>query len=318
MLLTGLWLSVTAVCPAQQPSASRALDPSRRLDTTSQVTPDLSLKQDALLESNRLQDQATFAPNSTGDSDLGEQLIFKETPKQRPFTFQADVLLFWTDNAANTPAASLDDWFLGGQVAVGWQKRVVNRLFVDVDVSQQLYRYDRFGSLDFELLQASANLVYLVPSLGDLLIYLGPQFQRMTANDFGDSLFNSISLRTGMQKAFLINRRHSIQTAVMADWDLDTDLEQVFRHEYSADLGWQLKIMRDLTFALTYRFVWLGYTRVERNDALSLVGGNLSWRPRHWLELYATANWNHNNSDIDFFDYQSTIIGAGLGLRVRF
>jgi hypothetical protein len=317
-IMTKVFCCLAVVALASAGAQTVPLDPSRRLDTTSQVAAAPGVRESAMLDSNRLDDPIEFAAASPGDSDLGEQLIFKETPKQRPFSATADSFLFWTDNAANTPFAPQADWFWGAQVAAGWQPRIGRRLFLNADINQQLFRYDRFEVLDFELFQTSANLFYLEPRLGDLILFAGPHFQRMTVNDFGDALFNSVSLRAGAQKIFLLNRRNSIQTAVMADWDLETDLDQVFRHEYSGDVGWQLKIMRDLVLTTSYRFVWFDYTRVDRRDALSLVNANLGWRPRRWLEVYLTANWAYNDSNLDFFDYETATVGAGLGVRARF
>jgi len=309
---------ITASASAQTLSPGQALDPSRRLDTTSQITSSPTIGESADIVVGGFNQENAFAPTSPGDSDLGDQLIFKETPKQRPFRVTADTFFFWTDNAANTPFNPLSDVFWGGQVSAGWQPRIAQRLFADIDVGQQLFRYDQFDVLSFELFQASANLIYIIPELGDLLLFVGPQFQKMTVNDFGDTLFNSVSLRAGIQKVFLLNRRNSIHTSIMGDWDLETDLDQIFRHEYTGEVAWRFKIMRDLVFSTSYRFVWFDYTKIPREDALSLFGANLSWTPRPWLEVYATANWNHNDSNIAFFDYDTLTVGGGLGVRIRF
>jgi hypothetical protein len=294
------------------------VDPSRRLDTPQRMTAPDSLADSADLTVAGLEDENVFAPGSPGDQDLGDQLILKETPRQRPFRVYADTYVFWTDNAGNTPVGELSDTFLGGRLGAGWQPRLGQRWFADFDVSQQFFRYDQFGVLDFELLEASANLIHVLPQVGNILLFAGPHYRRMTNNDLQDELMNSFSIRAGVQKVFLIDRRNSITASVMGDWDVATDLDQVFRHEYSGEVGWRLKIMRDLVLNTSYRFIWYDYTRLPREDALSLVSASLSWTPRRWLEIYASGNFSDNASNVDLFDYQTASVGGGLGVKIRF
>lgn len=265
-----------------------------------------------------LDEQNAFAPPSPGDSDIGQQLILKETPKSRPFRAYADTFGYWTNNAANTSVGELDDWFWGARVGVGWQPRIAKKLFLDLDVHQQMFRYDRYGALDFESLDVDAGLVYVEPRLANTIFFTQFNFNRITNDDFGEALMNSVSVRAGAQKTFIIDRRNSLQLSVMGDWDISNDLDELRRHEYIGDVTWRFKIMRDLVFAVNYRYTWFNYLDVDRGDSLNIVGATLTWSPRKWLDLYAISSFSFNNSSIDAFDYETASLGGGLGVKIKF
>ena len=140
----------------------------------------------------------------------------------------------------------------------------------------------------------------------------------MTTDDFGDDIVNSCSLRVGVLKTFLIDRRNSVHVNLMADWDLDTDVDALDRSEYIADLGYNFRIMRDLVLSPSYRFTWFDYRETGRSDCLNLLGISLTWSPRKWLDVYVAANYSINRSDVDVFDYEAATVGGGAGLRIRF
>lgn len=312
-------LSVIATLLSLSASGHGAgLDPTRRQEATGLAGTGPTLAESAALSQVGLEDENPFAPASPGDSDIGQQLILKEVPKNRWFRAYADAFAYWTNNAANTASGEVSDWFWGGRIGAGYQPRIASRWFLDFDLSQQLYRYDQYEVLDFESLEATASVIYIEPRLSNLLFFAGIHFNRITNDDWSGDLVNSFSIRAGVQKIFLINRRHSIHVSLMGDWDVSTDLDVIDRHEYIGDIAWRLKIMRDLILTTSYRFTWFDYKQIDRADALSLAGVSLSWMPRKWLELYLSSTFSFNQSDIDFYDYESTSLGGGVGVKIRF
>lgn len=293
------------------------VDPTRVSDAVSRPSgPTIGESQN--LSAIGLDEQNEFAAPTPGDSDIGQQLILKEVPKNRWFRAYADAYGFWTNNAANTPVGEVNDWFWGGRVGFGLQPRIAKKLFADLDVQQQLYRYDKFDALDFESLDASAGLIYIEPRLASTIFFSQVNYNRITNDDFGEELLNSVSIRAGVQKVFLIDRRNSIQLTVMGDWDIYTDLDRLERHEYIGDMTYRFKIMRDLVFAASYRYTWLDYRQVDRGDSLNIVGGSLTWSPQKWIDIYAISNFSFNDSNIDAFDYNTTTLGGGVGVKIKF
>ncbi|MFN0130427.1 MAG: hypothetical protein ACKV19_27510 [Verrucomicrobiales bacterium] len=298
---------------AQSPDPSRLGDATRPLAVPS-LLDDPRTQPTGL----SLEEENVFAPVSPGDEDMGQQLILKEAPKNRWLSAQADTFLYWTDNPANLSEGGDDDFFWGGRVSVGAQPRLSRNLFGDILVSQQIYRYDRYDFLDYEYLEVSAGLIYVEPRLWDSILFVQGYFNRMTADDFSQDIVNSWSVRAGIQKSFLFDRRNSLHVNLMGDWDVDTDEAALDRFEYIADLGYAFKIMRDLVVGASYRFTWFDYREVDRADALSLVGVNMVWSPRKWIDVYMAASYSFNESDVDVFDYEAATVGGGVGVRLRF
>jgi hypothetical protein len=265
-----------------------------------------------------LEDENPFAPPTAGDEDIGQQLILKDVPRERWWSAQLDTFSYWTDNPANLSTGGEDDVFWGTQLRFGVQPRLRNRLYADLSVSQQIYRYDKFDFLDYEFFEASLGFIYLEPRLWNSLLFAQGRYSRMTTDEFGEDVFNSYSLRGGLQKSILFDRRNSLHLNLMADFDLDTDVGQLDRFEYIADVGYTFKLMRDLVFSASYRFTWFDYREVDRADALHLIGANLTWSPRKWIDVYIAGTYGINESDVDVFDYEAANLGGGAGVRIRF
>lgn len=310
-LLAGLlagWLGSSAVAQ---------VDPSRLAEGASaRLAPTLSNAQN--LSAIGLDEENVFAPPSPGDEDIGQQLILKSAPKNRWFRAYADMFSYWTNNAANVSAGEEADWFWGGRIGAGYQPRLAKKLFADFDLQQQLYRYDQFDVLDFESLDATAGLIYIEPRLANALFFVQYDFNRITNDDFSEDLLNSHSIRAGAQKIFLFDRRNSLHLSVMGDWDVDTDLDELDRHEYIGDVIYRFKIMRDLVFALSYRYTFFDYQQADRSDSLHIAGASLTWSPWNWMDVYASANYSINESDVDAFDYETALTGGGVGVKIRF
>ncbi len=312
----GRWFLLCIACTALGASAQQ--DPTRLTESAVGTGALPTLRESAALDHLGLEEENSFAPPSMGDDDIGQQLILKETPRDRWFRAYADAFAFWTTNAANVSAGEQEDWYWGGRIGAGYQPRLSNRLFADIDLGQQFVRYDKFDALDFENLEVGASLIYIEPKLASTLFFLGAQYQRITSDSFGDTLYNSYSLRAGAQKIFLLNRRNSIHVSLMGDWDLDTDVAQLDRNEYLGDVAWRYKLMTDLSIGLSYRATWLDYQEADRHDWLHLAGLSLSYQPKPWLEVYLAASYALNRSSAEVFDYETSTVGLGLGVKLKF
>jgi len=311
LLGAGLLTVVTTSGFAQQMDPSRLGEGSRPLSVP-------TLRDQESPGQLGLEEENAFAPASPGDDDIGQQLILKESPKNRWFSAMADAFGYWTDNPANLSEGGEDDFFWGGRVSLGAQPRLGKRLYGDAIVSQQIYRYDQFDFLDYEYLEASLGVIYVEPRLMDSIFFVQGYFNRMTGDNFGTDIVNSFSVRGGVQKSFLIDRRNSLHINLMGDFDLDTDVAALDRFEYIADVGYNFKIMRDLVLSASYRFTWFDYREVDRSDGLNLFGASLTWSPRKWVDVYVAGNFSVNESDVDVFDYEAASVGGGAGVRIRF
>lgn len=269
-------------------------------------------------DSHGLEDENDFAPESPGDDDIGQQMILKDSEKERWLSAQVDTFAFWSDNPANLSQGEEDDVFWGSQISLGAQPRLGQQLYLDAFISQQIYRYDKNDLLDYEYLQAGLGLIYMEPRLWNSMLFAQFQYGRTTNDDFSQEILNSYSFIAGIQKTVTFDRRNSLYMNLMGDWDLDADVDQLAHSEYIADLSYRFKIMRDLVLSASYRFTWFDYQDVDRSDSLNTMGAYLTWMPKKWLNLYVGGSFNLNESDVDAFDYQTTNLGGGLGIHFRF
>lgn len=265
-----------------------------------------------------LEDENDFAPESPGDEDIGQQLILKDSERERWLVAQMSTAVFWADNPANLSSGAEDDVFSATQLSLGAQPRLAERLFLDAYLSQQIFRYDQYSVLDYEYLQASLGLIYLEPRLWDSILFAQGQFGRTTADNFDQDVLNSFSILAGIQKTVLFDRRNSLYVNLMGDWDLDTNVDELDHSEYIADLSYRFKIMRDLVASVSYRFTWFDYHNVDRSDALNIMGVFLNWSPEKWINFYVGYTFNINESNIDVFDYHASNLGGAVGIQIRF
>ncbi len=263
-------------------------------------------------------DENDFAPESPGDDDIGQQLILKDAERERWLNAQVDTFSFWADNPANLSDGGDEDVFWGSQISLGAQPRLAERLYLDAFISQQLYRYSENSFLDYEYLQASLGLIYMQPHLSDSIIFMQGQFGRTTSDNFGQGVLNSFSILGGIQKTVLFDRRNSLYVNLMGDWDVASDVDNLEHAEYIADVTYRFKIMRDLVLSASYRFTWFDYYNVDRSDGLNIAGVYLTYSPYKWMNIYAGGTFNFNDSNVSAFDYQSTNLGGGLGVQIRF
>ncbi len=274
------------------------------------------LGSDVALDAGGATEFDSYAPSSLGDNDIGEQLILRQKEKVERFTFAADSLVMWTDNAAHASAGELDDAFWGGRVAADWQPVIAGGLMAPVGISQSWYRYDELDALDFETFDVNGGLAYLAPQLGNVMFFAQYQFERVT--QYGDELMNSHSVRAGAQHLLLLNRRNSIQSALYADVDVDNDVDALKRNEYIGSVAWRFKLTRKVETVLSYRYTYFDYAEVDRQDHLHLVDLSVVYTPFKWLQVYASAAYGLNQSSLDVYDYEAGTLGGGIGLRLRF
>ena len=316
LLPAAIFVALTTPPLSAQIVTPPAADPSRRAEAVTLQPAVTSLRSDVNFTSDTPDDFAAYAPSTPGDNDIGEQLILRQRENRDAFSVQADAFAFWSDNAAHVSAGEQSDSFWGWRSSVNWHPQITSRLMADIGVSQDMFRYNKFEFLDFESFSATAALVWVEPKLLNTAFILQYEFNRLT-QDF-DSLMDSHSIRFGAQKIFIINRRNSISTALIADWDIENNVPALKRNEYIADVAWRFLLTRKLELSLSYRYTWFDYAEVDRSDSFNSVGLNVIYSPKKWVQLYAGASYSFNDSNFDTYDYEAATLGGGLGVRLKF
>jgi hypothetical protein len=296
------------------------IDPARAATATQPgVTAESLLRAQQQASSAGLDTENAYAPVSPGDDDIGQQLILKRNEKSLPFAAWLDSSIYWTDNAANVNRDEIDDWFYVGGVNLAWQQRLGGRYYGDVYAGQHWYRYDELSELDYESGEASAGVLVVLPELGNSIFHVHYYYQRITQGIGDGAIYETHNARVGLQKTFLINRVNSLNASLMSSFAMDTEPEELQRHEHSLLLGYNYRVMHDWTISLSYRLAYYDYFNLEgREDWYHNFGAALTWRPCENFEASLGYYFTLNDSNYEVFSYESQLAGPAFAVRFKF
>jgi hypothetical protein len=296
-----------------------AFDPSR---ASQAIRPDISaqpLLRDEPAGPRGLADENNFAITTPGDSDIGQQLILKRQERVRPFYVALDSAEYFTDNAFDTHTDARKDWFYVGGLTAGWQPRLTNRIYFDASLAQHWFRYADFSELDYEEGEALAGVIMVMPELWNTLWHLHYYYERITQGMDNKPIYQTHTIRAGVQKNIIIDRLNTINISALAAFSVAASPTELRRHEYSLFAAWNLRLFRQLFLTTSYRLGYYDYLNLEdREDWFHNFGVALAYRPKEWLELAVSWNYSLNRSNIDVFSYDAQLVGPAVSLKAKF
>lgn len=260
-----------------------------------------------------------FMTDSSGESDIGQQMILKREEENDPFMVWLDSSGFWTDNAANVNEGNIEDFFLVAGVNIAWQQALGGRFYADAYVAQHWYRYDELRALDYESGEASAGILIALPELANSILHVHYYYQRVTQDISEDAIYETHNVRVGLNKKFVINRLSGISVALLSSFALSADPEELQRHEHSFSAGYNLKLSSTWAAALFYRLAYYDYINLDgRYDWYHNFGLALTWRPCENFEVSLGYNFTLNESNYDVFSYQAHLAGPSVVASYKF
>lgn len=299
-----------------------------------QVSPDLSrtanaidatasnrtgiLQQDALGTANSLQSTNTFAPMTPGDQDIGQQFILKRNERVEPWLVTMDNSVFWTDNEANVHTGRIEDWFWVGGLNVGYQPQLSKRVYLNLNIGEHWFEYNRLTALDFQSGEAVAGVIVVVPELWSTIWYANYYYNRITQGLSYSSIYDTNDLRLGAQKTIFIDRLNSVNLGFQTAFAVAADPQALRRNEYTITAAYNFKIMRDLTLILGYNLSYFDYFRVNRDDWFNNLNAQLVYQPYPWLEVALGYTYTANRSNVTAFSYDTQLVGPSVTLKAKF
>lgn len=317
---TSLCTLVTLVLGlASAVNAQTILDPARAAAPTQRdVIADAAVRAQKAAAPGLGQD-VNFMTDSSGESDIGQQVILKREEENDPFMVWLDSSGFWTDNAANVNEGNIEDFFLVTGVNIAWQQALGGRCYGDAYVAQHWYRYDELRALDYESGEASAGILIALPELANSILHVHYYYQRVTQDITEDSIYETHNIRVGLNKKFTIDRLSSISTALLSSFAISADPKELQRHEHSFSAGYSLKLSSHWNLALFYRLAYYDYINLDgRHDWYHNFGTALTWRPCENFELSLGYNFSLNESNFDVFSYQAHLAGPSVIVSYKF
>ena len=316
VILTALILWAASLC-------GYAVTPEERLasGTSAAETPDAEGTNYYLSEDD------TQAVLSSGDSDLGEQVILERQMERSPIKARAEAHLFWSDNLGADATDPEDGWFFVGSLGARWKQRLSENLFLDTFAYQDAYLYDTDG-YDFESSEFGVGFLGSPPEYPDITIYGRYEFLYVHADDPGfpatstDDRVTTRShrLRFGTYQTLYQDTRNSLVFSTQARFDVDAHPSRLERRQFSARLGYYRRLTRQLQLSAYSKVSHRNYRNSDREDVYVYGGLDLTYRLSRHARFYASVLYGHNDSNRPggASDYEAWQTGLGLGLRAKF
>lgn len=255
---------------------------------------------------------------SPGDSDIGLQMLLKRQERARVFWAMANAGFFATDNAARLATNEQDDVYFTTLFGIGAQPALGNNWFLNVALTQEFYRYDKFDVLDFESSEAGVGVMKIFPGFHNVVAGIRYGYRRFTDGDFSEETYLRHGPSLTLQKVFVFDRKNSFYLAGTADFDVMSDPDFLERFEYSAQAGYEYRLTHTAKLSIYYRFGFRDYQNAPIDEMNHIVGAAAMWRPTEWAQIELSASWTDNDSDSDGLDYQAGAVGIAGNLRVQF
>lgn len=253
------------------------------------------------------------------DADLGEQQPVETRTGAIGLYGSADTGLFYTSNALLTPGGGGGDMYFFARGAAGVRPHLGGGLFLDGFVTQEVFEYARFSSLDFLKFSAGGGLDYVIPGTNGLVASVKYKYERFLDSSSLDEFFVNNALDVGLAKEFVVNDIQAIQLGWKSSFSLLAEPAVVRRDEHTFWVGWRWRILEPLELQV-YDFLSLYYypNMSGRFDVTNYSGASLTLALTSWARLSASAGFAVNSSTQSIFNYTTANVGGTLGLNVSF
>jgi len=261
---------------------------------------------------------SSHAPQSPGDSDLGEQLLLMPQSVYEPLSLRLSQRGTWTSNAALTEDDELDDFFSHTEVGAAFVPSLFGNTFAEIGADYGIYRYAEHSLLDFDSLEARAGIIQALPGLGSSSVWLRYNHLRLLSGRGHDEIFTDHSIEAGLYFPIPLAARQSAFLSYASEFSIDGNPGYARRHEHRLMTGYKIEPTDRMEVAAYYEFAVLDYIEAGRMDLLHTAG--LSWTTHltQGIDLILAGSYSINDSDMVGADYEVGDIGTSLSIKVQF
>jgi hypothetical protein len=259
--------------------------------------------------------QAVPSPN---DEDLGEQSLMGASEHYQPFTVAAALPAYYTSNAALSRSHEQNDFIEAPLVALSYQPRFSSDLYGVATVQEQLFYYDRFGSLNFGSFDAEGGLIYLLPQWHNLVLRGEFIYNRLTKEDSFASFFNNYSIFANAEIPFVLPYSQQLSLGLDANISVDATPEQPRRNDYETYMSYSVRLTRAFSFDAVGRVVVRQYQLTDRVDVSEILAASARYDFNKYFSASAISTLAANQSNYSVFDYKVANVGGLLSLSVKF
>lgn len=260
------------------------------------------------------------AQEEVADPELGEINLVSRVPRPKMFTFATAQTFNFTTNAFLSPNGIENDFYWNGRVGAAIVPYATRNFTPRVTFTQDWFRYDRFGALDFDSQTLQTDLKYDLTRDDSWSIIGSYSLSRLYSSDNGEFY------RYGFLNGSIIHLVQLRTAPVMLGFNGGT----YWRHgDPSASDRASVYLNVAAIYNITPTIQLTGFTRPEfqhythdplggREDVNVTLGAALSWTPNQYFALAATASYIGNFSTIDDRRYDVVTPSLILGGQFAF
>ena len=265
---------------------------------------------------------ATRAPEQyvvQAEADFGELVPVSTTAfGLNPYLIGTAGLNYTSNPSLSSTGGRGDLYFVGGGGA-GIRPNLIGGLYLDGHVSDLVYQYARFSSLNFNYFNAGGGFDYVFANLGDLIASIRYEYERYIDGDSLDEFYVNNALTFALSKEFPLNEKFRFQAGTQAAISLTAKPASARFHEFDFWVGSRWRILTPLELQTFYILSLYYYPQGDtRTDVTNTVGAALTLEFTRWARLVATTSFSANNSTNSFFEYTVVNVGGILNLDFRF
>lgn len=267
--------------------------------------------------------RAEEPPEEVVDPELGDINLVSRTPRPKMFTFATGQTLNYTSNAFLVRDGEQSDFFWNGRVGVSFVPYATRDFTPRLTFDQSWFRYDDFGSLDFDSQSLQLDLKYDLNRNDTWFVNASYAVARLYApRSSGDDFY-----RYGFLNASVT---HLLQMGT-APINLGITAGAYWRHgdpSLSDRVSGYLNLLAICNLRETIQVSGFVHPEVQhythdasgssRQDFNVAVGATLSWTPKDYLVLAATVTYIGNFSTISERRYDVVTPGLILAAQVAF
>ncbi len=264
-------------------------------------------------------DGISFDAPSEVDTDLGEQLPVSMVRGGLGAYVVADTGLFYTSNPTLANGGGRGDMYFLARGGAGIHPNLVDGLYLDAHVTQEVFQYAQFSSLNFTRFNAGGGLDYVFQDLGQLTVSVRYEYDRYLDGNNLDEFYVNNAVNVLVTKQFLISDTQAIQVGWQGSWSVYAQPTSATRNSYDFWVGWRWRIIEPLELQTYYVITLFHYPDDDnRVDLTQNVGGSVNYYFTKWAKISASANFGGNASTESFYNYTVVNLGGTLGLDFRF
>lgn len=252
------------------------------------------------------------------DAEYGQQVVLTRKAHPNPWSLQADAQYFYTDNVALAHREPLSDGYLRANATLQYTNRINRNLFLSASVENAFYAHSKYSELDFHLLRTEAGLFLRLPKLADSYLSLRYVWYRISEADFRSTAFQEHQISLGWNKVWAISRGQEIFGGLSADVSVSADPSPPRRDDYSAYLGYRLRLTEPLSFQVSYRGAYYWHPEQRRDDWNHTVLFGCTYALTDWARVEVSVSESWNRSSASNFSYHNLVTGGGITLHKEF